>query len=274
MMNALNTVWTAFSEFAPRLLGAGVLLLVVFLAARFLQRLVTRLLQRAGLDDLFERTGTATSLERIGFTVGPSVVFGYVVFWAILLAGAASALSILGLSSLQANVDLIVVLAGRALVAALILAGGLAAAGWLSGLAAREAERAGLAGGDVFRRAVFAAILVVAVLLAASQVGIEVSLLVVLAVVFLGTAGLVAALALGLGLAPLSGNIAAGRYVRENVEIGDDISVNGVGGRVEELGYASVVLRSENGELHYVPNRTLLDAVVSKRTRRDDPERR
>jgi small-conductance mechanosensitive channel len=272
MMDALNTVWVAFSEFAPRLLGAGLVLLIAFLAARFLQRLGTRLLQRIGLDDVFERTGTLASLERVGLATGPSVVFGYVVFWAIVLAGAASALSILGLASLQANVDLIVALAGRALVAVLILAGGLAAAGWLSGLTAREVERAGLAGGDVFRRAVFAAVLAVAALLAAAQLGIEVSLLIVLAVVFLGTVGLVAALALGLGLAPLSGNVAAGRYVRENLELGDEISVNGVEGTVEKIGYASVTLTSGNGEVHYVPNRALLEAVVSKRARREGSE--
>lgn len=265
MADALNTLWTAFTEFTPRLLGAGFLLLLALLLARFLQRLGTRLLRRAGLDRVFERTGIATSIQRAGFRMSPSVLFGYVIFWAILLAGAAAALSILGLSSLQQNVDLVVVLAGRALVAVLILAGGVAVAGWLSELSGREAERAEIAGGEVFRRVVFVAVLTVAALLAAAQLGIKVSILVLLVVVVLGTIGIVAALALGLGLAPLSGNVAAGRYVRGNIRLGDDISVNGVSGRVEELGYASVTLRSENGEVHFVPNRTLLDATVSKR---------
>lgn len=265
MMNALSTIWTAFTEFAPSLFGAGLMLIATFVIARLLQRAGTRLLRRIGLDNLFETTGTTSSMERIGFATGPSVVVGYVIFWAVLLAGAAAALSILGLSSLQQNMDLIVALAGRALVAVLILAGGLAAAGWLSGLTFREVERAGLAGGNIFRRGVFAAIIVIAVLLAAAQLGIEVSLLVLIAAVFLGTVGLIAALALGLGLAPLSGNIAAGRYVQGNMRLGDRISVNGVEGMVYELGYASVTLRSENGELHYVPNRTLLEGVVSKR---------
>ena len=57
MANALEALWTAFAEFAPRLLGAGLVLVVTFLAARFLQRFAARLLQRVGLDALFERTG-------------------------------------------------------------------------------------------------------------------------------------------------------------------------------------------------------------------------
>ena len=270
MSDALNASWTAVSELVSRLLGAGLVLFVTLLAARFLQRLGVRLLRGVGFDDVLERTGSVSSLRRVGFTGAPSLLIGYVVFWGILLAGAAAALSVLGLTSLQENIDLIVVLACRALVAVLILAGGLAVAGWLSNLAAREAEEAGLRGGDLFRRGIFAAVLAVAALLAAAQLGIDISLLVLLAAVFLGTVGLVVALSLGVGLAPLSGNIAAGRYVQGNdIQVGDEISVDGVTGIIENLGYASLTLRSEEGSLHHVPNRVLLEGIVTKRMPRD-----
>jgi hypothetical protein len=81
--------------------------------------------------------------------------------------------------------------------AVLLLAGGLATAGWLSDLAATRAESAELRGGDLFGRAIFGFVLAVATLIAAAQVGIEVSVLVLLAAILFGTAGIVAALALG-----------------------------------------------------------------------------
>ena len=59
---------------------------------------------------------------------------------------------------------------------------------------------------------------------------------VLIAVVVLSTIGLVAALSLGQGLALLSGNIAAGRYVQDGTAGGDVISVEGIEGTVEELG--------------------------------------
>ena len=274
MANALEALWTAFSEFAPRLLGAGLVLVLTFLVARFLQRLGARLLRRVGLDELFETTGAAASLQRVGFGRRPSLVFGYVLFWGVLLAGVAAALSILGLASLQRNMDLMVALAGKAVVAVLILAGGLAAAGWLSNLAGTRAESAGLRGGDMFRRVVFAFVLAVAALVAAAQLGIEISVLVLLAAILFGTAGVVAAIALGLGLAPLSGNIAAGRYVQGNgIRQGDEISVNGIRGTVEELGLASVTLKSEDGRTHHVPNRILLEEIVSKISQDDEQDR-
>ncbi len=270
MSDALSASWTAVSELLPRLLGAGLVLFATFLVARLLQRLGARLLRGVGFDDVLERTGSSSSLRRVGFAAAPSMLIGYVIFWGVLLAGAAAALSILGLSSLQENIDLIVVLAGKALVAVLILAGGLAVASWLSTLAAREAEEAGLRGGDLFRRGIFAAVFAVAALLAGDQLGIDISLLVLLAAVFLGTVGLVVALSLGVGLAPLSGNIAAGRYVQGNdIQVGDEISVDRVAGIIENLGYASVTLRSEDGSLHHVPNRVLLEGIITKRPQRD-----
>jgi small-conductance mechanosensitive channel len=241
MTDELNTSWSAVFELVSRLLGAGLVLLATFLVARFLQRLCARLLRGVGFDDVLERTGSTSSLRRVGFAGAPSML-----------------------------IDLIVVLAGKALVAVLILAGGLAVAGWLSNLAAHEAEAAGLRGGDLFRRAIFAAVLAVAALLAAAQLGIDILLLILLAAVLFGTVGLVVALSLGVGLAPLSGNIAAGRYVQGNdIQVGDEISVDGVAGIIENLGYASVTLRSEDGSLHHVPNRVLLEGIVTKRVPRD-----
>ena len=244
-----------------------VVMLVAFVAAIMLQRLTARLLEVIGLDEIAGRTGATDSLRQLGYGGGPSNLLGLIVFWGVLITGVAGALSVLGLSSLEQTMDQVVTLAGRALVAFVILIAGVTAAGWLADLVAREAESAGLRGSGIFRRAVFATVVAVAGLLAAGQLGLETSVLILLATVLLATIGLVTALALGQGLVPLSGNIAAGRYVQEDMEVGDEISVNGVEGTIEQLGYSAVTLRSEDGYLYRIPNRTLLEGVVRKRAR-------
>jgi small-conductance mechanosensitive channel len=251
-------------EFVPRLLAAVVVLLVALVIALLLQRLMARFLEDIGLDALFERTGAANSLSQLGYEHGPSRLLGIVLFWGIMLTGVAGSLSVLGLSSLENTMDQIVNLSGRALVALVILIAGILSAGWLAELVAREAESAGLRGPNVFRRVVFITIVAVAALLAASQLGLETYVLVLIAIVLLATVGLVAALSVGQGLALLSGNIAAGRYVQDGTQVGDVISVDGVEGTVEELGYASITVRSEDGHLYRIPNRTLLENVVRK----------
>jgi small-conductance mechanosensitive channel len=264
MADALENLLGNLLDFVPRLLGAVVVLLVALVVALLLQRLMARFLEEIGLDSLFERTGAANPLSQLGYEHGPSRLLGIVLFWGLMLTGVAGALSVLGLSSLESTMDQIVNLTGRVLVALVILIAGVLSAGWLAELVGREAESAGLRGSSGFRRAVFTTIVAVTALLAASQLGLETYILVIIAVIVLGTAGLVAALALGQGLALLSGNIAAGRYVQDGTEVGDVISVDGIEGTVEELGYASITVRSEDGNLYRIPNRTLLENVVRK----------
>ncbi len=265
MPQATHDLVNTLVDFVPHLVGAVVVLLVALVLAVLLQRLTTRFLERLGLDDLFERTGAASSLLQLGYEGGPSRLIGTVLFWGIMLTGVAGSLSVLGLSSLESTMDQIIALSGRALVALVILIAGVTTAGWLAELVAREAERAGLRGANVFRRIVFITIVVIAALLAAAQLGLETYVVVLLAVVVLATIGLVTALAMGQGLVLLSGNIAAGRYVQDGTVVGDVISVDGVEGTVEELGYASVTVRSEDGHLYRIPNRTLLEKIVRKR---------
>ena len=199
----LTNLGAAFGEFIPRLIGAVVVMLVAFVAAIMLQRLTARLLEAIGLDEIAGRTGATDSLRQLGYGGGPSNLLGLIVFWGVLITGVAGALSVLGLSSLEQTMDQVVTLAGRALVAFVILIAGVTAAGWLADLIAREAESAGLRGSGIFRRAVFATVVAVAGLLAAGQLGLETSVLILLATVLLATIGLVTALALGQGLVPL-----------------------------------------------------------------------
>jgi small-conductance mechanosensitive channel len=263
-VSAIERFLSVLAEFVPRLVAAVVVLLAALVVALLLQRLMSRFLEGIGLDDLFERTGAANSLWQLGYEGGPSRLLGLVLFWGVILTGVAGALSALGLSSLENTMDQIVNLSGRALVALVILIAGVMSAGWLAELVAREAEKAELRGAGAFRRVVFSAVVAIAALLAAEQLGLETYVLILLAIVVLGTIGLVAALALGQGLALLSGNIAAGRYVQDGTRVGDVISVDGVEGTVEELGYASITVRSEDGHLYRIPNRTLLENVVRK----------
>ena len=265
MGQAANDLLSTLAEFVPRLVGAVAVLLVALVVALLLQRLMASFLEGLGIDELFERTGAANSLWQLGYEGGPSRLLGTVLFWGVMLTGLAGSLSVLGLSSLQSTMDQIVNLSGRALVALVILIAGIMSAGWLAELVAREAEQAGLRGSNAFRRVVFTTIVAVSALLAAAQLGLETYVVVLLAVVVLATVGLVAALAVGQGLVLLSSNIAAGRYVQDGTEVGDVIAVGNVEGTIEELGYASITVRSEDGDLYRIPNRTLLENVVRKR---------
>lgn len=263
--NDMKGFLSAIAEFVPRLVGAVAVLLAALLIALLLQRLAVRALDRLGLDALFDSTGASEALWKVGYSGGPSRILGLAVFWGTMLTGVAGSLSVLGLASLENTTNQLVNLSGRTIVALIIMTAGIMAAGWLSELVARESQRAGLRGSDSFRRVVFAVVITVVTLLAAAQLGLNTNLILIVTAALLATIGLVAAIAVGQGLVLLSGNVAASRYVQDGLEEGDEISVNGVEGAVEELGYASISIRSEDGDLYRIPNKTLLENVVRKK---------
>src|SRR5215211_3639235 len=206
MRQPTNDLVNTLAEFVPRLLGAVVVLLVALVLALLVRRFTVHLLQ-----SLFRRTGAASSLSQLGYQGSPSRLIGTVLFWGIILTGVAGALGVLGLPSLENTMDQLINLSGRALVALVILIAGVMSAGWLADLVARQAGRAELRGASMFRRIVFIAVVVIAALLAAAQLGLETYVIVLLAVIMLST------------------------------------------------------VRSENGNLYRIPNRTLLENIVRKR---------
>lgn len=146
--------------------------------------------------------------------------------------------------------------------------------GWAVATAVRGVLRQVLGGvrpsaAELLAAVAYWSILVLAVLVAAEQVGIEVALLRQLLLLVLGGLVLAAALALGLGTRGLVGEVVAGRHVEQIVTVGDRVRVAGHEGSVAALGHASVRLTTAEGEVE-VPNGVFLAApvvVLSRSTR-------
>lgn len=138
--------------------------------------------------------------------------------------------------------------------------------GWAVATAVRGVLREVLRGvrpsaTDLLGPVVFWAILVLAVLVAADQVGIQVALLRNLLLLVLGGVVLAASLALALGARQLVTEVIAGRHVEQIVGIGDRVRIGGHEGSVTALGHASVRLRTAEGELE-IPNGIFLTDPV------------
>ncbi len=138
--------------------------------------------------------------------------------------------------------------------------------GWVVAVAVRSLLRQVLdrvrpGAADVLAPLAFWAILVLTVLIAAEQVGIQVGLLRNVLLILVGGVVLAAAIALGLGTRDLVAEVVAGRHVERVTVVGDLIEVGGHRGRVIALGHASVRLRTDAGEVE-VPNGLLLSQPV------------
>ncbi|MBA3944576.1 MAG: mechanosensitive ion channel [Herpetosiphonaceae bacterium] len=260
----VNNLVRIFVGYLPNVLGALAILVFGLVLAVLVQRVVSVLLKRLQFDQLCTRTGVTAVLREGGIQRSPSAFVGRVLFYAVLIAASLTALGALGLPTLATNLSQVVGYIPHALLAMVILILGTSASGLLAALLERVLGEVGItrtAGLTTFLRI---AIIFIAATLAAAVLGIDVTLLIAIIAIILGGVVVAGALALGLGLRPLSQNIAASRYVSEGIAEGDTISVEGFSGTVERIGYALTTLRHRDGQTYLIPNAYFMEHVVQK----------
>lgn len=261
----MNELVATFVQYVPRVLGALAIIAVGLVLAVVARRGATFLLRRFRFDELCERIGINRLLGSEDSTRSPTTFAGSLVFYGVLLFSVLAALGPLGLDFLATTLNQVVLYTPRAVAAILILILGTSAAGLVSEMAGRALSGVGARRvGPVKTFIRFAVIFIVAIL-AAAVLEIDVTILIVITVLALGAVALTASLALGLGLRGLSQNVAAGRYVSEGLRVGDEISIEGVSGTVEDIGYAMTKVRSPEGKLFLIPNSRFHENIVEKR---------
>ena len=90
-----------FFAWLPRLIGAIVILVIAYLIAKAVRKLIERALPKTGIDRAVHsgRYGEYVSRYASGFS--PTAVIGAIAFWFIFLTGVLLALSTLGIEALD-----------------------------------------------------------------------------------------------------------------------------------------------------------------------------
>jgi hypothetical protein len=186
-----------FFAFLPNLLGAIVILIIGWIIARLVGRLVETGLRSVGADRALA-TGTAGEYkERIAPTFQPSQLIGRIAFWFVFGLTIMLAVSALGIEALSDAVGGVVSYLPNVIAALLIMLVAIAIAGAVGGLAQR------LMGGTMLGRLVQTTvpvlIVTIALFMALVQLKIAVQIVVATYVLVLGAIALGFALAFGLG---------------------------------------------------------------------------
>lgn len=112
---------------------------------------------------------------------------------------------------------------------------------------------------------VYWTVVILAALIAAEQAGIDVAILRQILVLTLAATLAAAALGLGLGLGPLVSSVIAGRHVESILEVGQNIRVGNVNGRVIKVGNVSVTVQTDDGREVDVPHLHFLEDGSDRR---------
>lgn len=234
------------ARIGPRLAGALALAVLGLLLA-FLARVLARRLI-AGLDRLVPSLGPrlgrgADYRERAGRAAGR------ILFWTVLLLFLTAATETLGLPVLSVWLSGLVTYLPRFLAAVLIVFAGLLGGHFLRDLILSGTASAGIAYGHALARLGQMSVLVVSVLVAVDQAGLNVSFLTSLLLLMLGSGLLGAVLTFALGARTAVANILACHYLQKTYKVGHRVRVAGFEGEIVEITATSVVLEAEEGRV-------------------------
>jgi small-conductance mechanosensitive channel len=251
LSDSVGRVGVKILEYLPNLLGALALVLIGWLAARLLRVAVSKIakgvLTTLGRQRLASTKAVQAHTQKSRTWQTTPAIVGAIVYWTVLLFFIAAAVEALGLRAVSNFVGVVTAYLPRVLAGVLILLVGLWAGEFVRMLLARAAARANLAWGDLLARSAQIMIVLVMIIIAVDQLGIESTILTVTFATFFAATFGAAAIAFGLGARSSVSNILASRYVRKAYEAGDIVRVGECEGKILEITDTAVMLESEQG---------------------------
>jgi small-conductance mechanosensitive channel len=248
VFSGLGDVSQTVAASLPSLLAAGALILGGWLLGRLLAWLarravsvpLARLAGRPSLQNAVESSGALTQV--------PAVVGGFV-FWVVLVFFVAAAMETLGLPVVTASLSRVAYYLPNVLAALVVLFAGLILGKVVSSAVTRAIGGSGMAFGSLVGNTARGTVILVAVVVAIEQVGIQADVLIVFVAVVVGTVLAGAGLAFGLGARTAVSNIIASHYVSQAYQVGQVVRIAGIEGTIVETTPTAVFIAGAEGRV-------------------------
>lgn len=250
---------------APKVLATVVVLVVGYVVARLVERAITKLSEKIGLQAAAQRSGLAQSMQHMGIGRGMPAIVGTIVFWLLMCVFLMAAFNILGLEQLSAAMNRLVDYIPNVLVATVLVIVGLLVASFLRGVVATSADRVGLTYAEHLADGCYYVLALLTFIAAFNQLGIQFALLNNLLLIAFAGLALGFGLSFGLGGRDVMAGILAGYYLRQRLHAGDEVHVAGMEGTVREVGPVATIVETNEGGMvnrHTVPNTKMLNEAV------------
>ncbi|SEK88057.1 mechanosensitive ion channel family protein [Nonomuraea pusilla] len=192
----LTDAWRSIATFIPKLVAFVVILIIGWLVAKGLQKIVDTVLERVGFDRAVERSGVRRWLERSRYEA--SGLVAKLVYYAIVLITLQLAFSVFGPNPISALLDGVVSWLPKAIVAIVIIVVAGAVASAVRDIV--DGALGGLSYGRWLGTAAAVFIWALGVIAALNQIGVATTVTTPVLVTVLATLGAIIAIGVGGGL--------------------------------------------------------------------------
>jgi small-conductance mechanosensitive channel len=210
ILQSLQNTLDRFLEYIPQLIGAIIILVIGYIAARILKAVVSRVLQGIGFDGWMEKGGIKQFLDRAQTRETPATVLGTLVFWFVFIIVITMAADALGIGQVSQVLAQLIAYIPSIIAAILILVLAALLANFLASIVR------GATGSDLLSNIARYAIIVYAAFAAITELGIAVQLTAPTFLIVLGAAALAAAIAFGFGAQGVARDIVEKAYERRD----------------------------------------------------------
>lgn len=197
VLQSLQSGFTQLVNYLPQLIGALLVLLIGYIIAKIIDTVVTKGLRKAKVDQRLTSGGGGHYVERFSPQGSPSKLVGLVVFWVIMVFVITSAIGTLNIPAVTGFMNQVLAYLPNVIAALLIFVVAAAVAGVVGGIVHRTMGDTPT--GRVVQAAVPALVMVIAVFMILTQLGIAPVIVTTTFVALIGSLALASALAFGLG---------------------------------------------------------------------------
>lgn len=229
--------------FTPKVLGAIVLLIIGIIIAKIVTNILQKGLEKTGFDKLGEKLNTIEIIQRFG-SIKLSKLVAKMLYYFIMLVFVTASTETLGMKVLTDMVTSLVNLIPKLIASALMLLAGIMIADALKNSVTNICKSLKIDSGKLLGNIVFFFFLIIALIAALKQAGIETSLLESSFNLIIG--GIILAFAVGYGMASkdVLANILSNFYSKNKFKEGQIVVLDGVKGEIITIDTTSITLKT------------------------------
>jgi hypothetical protein len=210
LLEPAKTVLAQIGQFLANLLLVLIILILGWIIAKVIKALVVKVLGIVKIDMLSDRIELDSLLAKGGIKTSLSELIGVICYWLMLLVTFMVAINAVGLTIAADLLNRVVLYIPNVIAAIFILILGMFVATLLGNIVLTAANNAGLGQSKLLSRVAEIVVVVFAVAIALEQLNIGAKIIELIVGIVLGSLGLGAALAFGLGCKDM-----AGRFVND-----------------------------------------------------------
>jgi len=259
--DALGGMVTKLGDTTINVISALVLFFVGYVVSKLIAKGVRKSLGKVGIDKLGDKLNEIDIVQKANMDIKFSEVISKIIYYVLMLFFAVAATSVLGIPEISQLVSDIFNFIPNLIVALVVMVIGTLLADMLRKVVSTALSSLGVASHGIISSALFYFVFINVVILAMSQAKIDTQFLSQNISIII--AGVALAFAIGYGLASkdVMANMVASFYSKDQFQIGDKITIEGVTGIVSDINKSNLTIKTDSGRVVFPISKTINQKV-------------